>query len=111
LAGEDIAFERRQTGRGTATERAAAGERGRLESDVRAGATFKDVILRYGNVLSTSEIRSIYNESSRYEAATESEATVLEWIEGEEETDKSDPQYWKDRGYSDEDAAILASIS
>jgi len=79
LAKEEIAFERRQAGRGTAGERATASERGRLEADVKAGATFKDVIQRYGAELSTSEIRSIYNANTRYDPAKESEEEVRQW--------------------------------
>lgn len=79
-AAEQIAFERAQAGKGTAGEREAKVERERLTNDVKAGSNFEDVILRYAGILSTSEIRSIYNQYSRYGPATNKEAEVAKWI-------------------------------
>jgi len=84
LIGQESAKQLAKTGGGTEGEREAASERGRLKSDVSSGATFKDVVLRYGDTLSSSEIRSLYNSSSRYGPATEPESTVQSWLSSDE---------------------------
>jgi len=80
-AAEQIKFEREQAKKtgGTSGERASEESKTRLISDAKAGATFKDIVLRYMNELSDSEIRSLYNKNSGYGQATESEETVQEW--------------------------------
>jgi hypothetical protein len=82
-----------RTTTGTAGERNTASELGRLKTDVQNGITFKDAIQRYGSELSTSQIRATYNQYSRYNPATESEAEVQQWLikpkVGESSADKT----------------------
>jgi len=78
-ASEQIQFERGQAGRGTEGERSANTARTSLKNDVMRGITFEDAIRRYSGQLTAAEIRQIYNESSRYGAATEPESQVQQW--------------------------------
>ena len=78
-AAEQIAYDRRDKGTGTATERAQATALASLRRDVQSGAVFQDVVRRYSEVLPVYQIQEEYNASSRYGPAKESGQTVQEW--------------------------------
>lgn len=119
-AAEQIAWERKPSG-GTATERAQSAALTSLRSDIGGGATFEDIVRRYGDTLPAYQIREEYNAASRYGPAKESESQVYQWlnpitpyqqagINQESANDSSNPQYWINMGFDPETAAIIAGI-
>lgn len=78
-AAEQIAFTRNQALKGTSEERSLTAARTAIKNDVANGATFEDINRRYSDKLQPYEIRQIYNASSRYGPARETEAQTQQW--------------------------------
>ena len=89
-ATEQISFERAQATKGTAGEKAIGNAKTALANDAKKGANFEDVVRRYSDVLSPYEIRQIYNSSSIYGPAKETEAQVQTWTLSPETVYKSE---------------------
>jgi len=65
-AAEAIQWERAQAGRGTATERSQAAALTSIRREAERGATYRDLVVRYGNELPTYKIREAYNAVGYY---------------------------------------------
>jgi len=84
-AAEQIQFDRAQKNKASGTTIAKADAKGRLQNDVDSWARYDSLLVDYGDELSTSEIKSIYNQgpmADLYGPASESPERTSELQSG-----------------------------